>query len=322
MKKKINFEISFLVILICAIPIFLLAFVIQTNVAGIFSFFLLVYVSILLIVITSFIKRRILNPLNQLIQATKLISEGDLSHQIKSETSDEIGELMKAFDGMREQLYQFEQEREDFIASISHDLKTPLASISAYVEALEDGVVEVSPEYYQVIQKNISAISNLTQQLSSPEHLKLNNHNVNNWVQELIKQIKIDQPRAVINASVSSSAGFYVDPLQLNRAIQNVLDNAYRFSVNFLEIRIFEQNNRLEIKISNDGVKINKDQLKQIFDRFYTNEENNSDGHLGLGLFTASKIIKEMNGDIKASLNKDIICFEISLPLGFNNNHE
>lgn len=102
-------------------------------------------------------------PLSILAAEAQKISQGNLSHRISYKKDDEFGRFITAFDQMRNTLHLqeqqqqiFEKERKHFIDSISHDLKTPIASISAYIEALQDDIAESSEEeqrYLQVIQK-------------------------------------------------------------------------------------------------------------------------------------------------------------------------
>lgn len=89
-------------------------------------------------------------PLSILAEEAQKISQGNLSHRISYKKEDEFGRFISAFDQMRNTLHlqeqqqqSFEKERKHFIDSISHDLKTPIASISAYIEALQDGMAEV-----------------------------------------------------------------------------------------------------------------------------------------------------------------------------------
>ena len=115
-----------------------------------------------------------ITPLSVLAEEAEKISQGNLSHPIKYEKEDEFGLFITAFDQMRNKLHLqeqqqeiFEKERKHFIDSISHDLKTPIASISAYIEALQDGMAE-SPEeeqrYLQVIQKKVHTLNDLSNQ--------------------------------------------------------------------------------------------------------------------------------------------------------------
>ena len=105
------------------------------------------------------------------------------------------------------------------------------------------------------------------------------------------------------------------DPHQLERALQNILDNAYRYANNLLELSINIHGNFFIITTKNDGADMKDLPLEQIFQRFYTSNQHNVEDHLGLGLFIAKTLITAMKGYFEATPQKDIITFKVSIPL-------
>ena len=101
----------------------------------------------------------------------------------------------------------------------------------------------------------------------------------------------------------------------LERALQNILDNAYRYTKEVLELSVTNKDDLLFITIKNDGAEIKDGSLEQIFQRFYTNNQHNAEGHLGLGLFIAKTLITAMKGHLEATIQKDVITFTVSIPL-------
>src|SRR5699024_8563044 len=102
--------------------------------------------------LTYYVSKSIITPIKKLSIAAKKISNGDLEHSVESNKNDELGELTNTFEAMRIKLNdaktaqeQYEQNRQELIASISHDLKTPLTSIKGYIKGIQDGVAN-SPE--------------------------------------------------------------------------------------------------------------------------------------------------------------------------------
>ena len=100
--------------------------------------------------LTFVVSRSIINPVTQLRDAVKEISEGNLDFKISAENKDELGQLSKAFDGMRlhlkhakEEQRRYKNNRKELIASISHDLRTPLTSIKGYIKGIQDGVANM-----------------------------------------------------------------------------------------------------------------------------------------------------------------------------------
>ncbi|BDR58697.1 HAMP domain-containing protein [Xylocopilactobacillus apicola] len=130
MKKSLNNEVIKLTVLLLLFPFLMYVFLSSDPIYSIILWVILLFLPVL---ITRFIKKRILRPLKTLTEETKRIATGDLSHEMIVENNDEIGNLIKAFDQLRSELAQksleqknFERSREDFVASITHDLKTPL----------------------------------------------------------------------------------------------------------------------------------------------------------------------------------------------------
>lgn len=337
MKRKIVRDILMLSVVLFSIPSIILLIIARIENGSIMYVLVALFIITLLGFIIRLIYKRILVPISILTNETKLISKGDLSHKINYHYDDEIGRFIAAFDDMRHTLYlkqkeqeQFEIDRKDFVDSISHDLRTPIASISAYVEALQDGIAQSEEEqkdYLSVIQKKIDILQELSSQLhltyQTTDLLTLNIQSVSplDWAKEFIEQVKIEcltrKIDVMIDNRLTDSSHYMVeiDFLQLNRALHNILDNAYRFSDKILNLVFDQQDNQLVIRIENDGVTIKNDQLHQIFQRFYTENKQNVKGHLGLGLYIADTLILAMHGQIKATIRNDIIVFEISLPL-------
>ncbi|MEI3614556.1 HAMP domain-containing sensor histidine kinase [Pseudogracilibacillus sp. SO30301A] len=323
----------------CILPLITLLFVAQIKEKHqlIFFLFVIFLISILLYLTIRYIKRRVLAPVSILVKETGRISKGNLANPIRYDRKDEIGKLIYAFDSMRDELYaqqlehqQFEVDRKQFIDSISHDLKTPIASISAYIEALQDGVAQTKSdeeEYFRVIQSKIQLLNELSQQLSLsyqtsdsvPIHIE--RVDCHEWAQSFLRAVSIDclakgiKIETFLDNSSFRRNYMTVDTHQFERAIQNILDNSYRYAKGLLELSVNIQGDLFVITIRNDGAEINDGFLEQIFQRFYTNNKHNAEGHLGLGLFIAKTLITAMKGHLEATLQKDVITFTVSIPL-------
>lgn len=299
--------------------------------------FVILLMSTLLFMTILYIRRRVLAPISIVVKETRRISKGNLATPIRYDKKDEIGQLISAFDNMRNELYvqqlehqQFEVERKQFIDSISHDLKTPISSISAYIEALQDGIAQTKSEekeYFQVIQNKIHLLNELSKQLSLsyetsdsvPIHLEW--VNCHEWSQRFLHTVSMDcQTKGIKIETSIDTASFHhhfmnVDTYQLERALQNILDNSYRYTKELLALSAAIQDGFFVVIVRNDGAEMKEDSLKQIFQRFYTNNPHNAEGHLGLGLFISKTLITAMKGQLEATLQKDVITFTVSIPL-------
>lgn len=302
----------------------------------IFVFIFLLVITLLFLTI-HYIKKRVLAPISLVVNEAKRISNGNLADPIRYDKKDEIGQLILAFDNMRNELYiqqlehqQFEVERKQFIDSISHDLKTPISSISAYIEALQDGIAQTKSEekeYFDVIQSKIHQLNELSRQLSlsyeTSDSIPIHFEWVNclEWSQRYLSTVSLECqtkgiPIEIYLANSSLDLQFMnVDTYQLERALQNILDNAYRYTKEILALSVGTQDGFFVITLKNDGAEINELSLKRIFQRFYTNNTDNAKGHLGLGLFISKTLINAMKGELEVVLNGNVITFTISIPL-------
>jgi signal transduction histidine kinase len=337
MKKSI---VHNLIVVCCIFSILPMAALLASAQIGFLWIYLIVFVLpliILTVYMIVYIRKRIIHPLSLLADRSNKISTGDLSCPIEYSQDDELGRFIASFEHMRKQLYeqqreqqQFEIERKNFISSISHDLKTPIASISAYVEALQDGMAaspEEEKQYLKVIGDKLNVMSNLSSQLqlsySIPKDLGLVFHQQScfTWSSALMEivesECRIRGIHPVLDNQIISDnqSQIWIDRYQLDRAVQNILSNALRYAKEYLAVSVLESGKNFVLKVENDGVILLPEMGNRIFDRFYTGETHNEHGHLGLGLYIAKTIIHAMEGEVRAKIIKDKITFEIISPI-------
>lgn len=340
MKKSITKNLVVISLILCVLPLFALLLV---STAGALWFYLLVSAlpaGLLTGWTVRYIKKQIIEPLRSLTDEAVKISSGDLSHKISYENADEIGMFISAFDDMRSKLFeqqrqqqQFEIERKNFIDSISHDLKTPIASISAHIEALQDGMAATEEEerrYWKMIEDKLGALSKLSDQLSfsykTAENLEalLQPVNCYQWISDFLDDMKIEAkthgivPDLNNLISVHNNAIINIDVHQFDRALQNIISNAFRYAESFFSLTGGIREDTFYLYIGNDGVTLSETKADKIFDRFFTENTNNPHGHLGLGLCISKTILHTMKGELTATIKDNRIQFEIKLPITTN----
>lgn len=336
MTKSITRHLLMISCILCFLPAMLLLFAAASSSL---TYLLIIVVPSILITAYAivYIRNRLIDPLTQLTKETERLSSGNFSQPITYTRRDELGQFVTAFDQMRAQLYeqqqeqeQFEIDRKNFINSISHDLKTPIASISAYVEALQDKIA-VSPEeerhYLKVIENKLIVLTELSKQLglsyAEPENLYLAVTPVNcrQWLTAFFSatesecQVRGIKAQLIDPLASTDTSVIKIDRYQLDRAIQNILNNAYRYTQNVLSIAAEISANEFRLCISNDGVTVADKNAEKIFERFYTENGANDQGHLGLGLSISKTIIQSMGGQVSAKIASGIITFELAIPL-------
>jgi signal transduction histidine kinase len=337
MKNSIVQNLIIICCILFFLPLIVLLFLAELGVLWIYLILAIVPTTMLTICIVLYIKKRIIKPINILMTETDNILSGDLSHSIEYKKNDEIGEFISAFDRMRIELYRqqqqqknFEIDRRNFISSISHDLKTPIASISAYIEALQDGMAATPEEeahYLKIIENKLTILTELSNQLglsyAAPNEIVLTlcSANCRIWVSDFLDNVRSDcQIKGIVPdlknlIDAGNDAEISIDIHQLDRAVQNILSNCFRYTRKFFSISARIHTQTFLLEIANDGVILSADDTEMIFERFYTAEEQNIEGHLGLGLHISRTIIHSMGGEINAQIQSGIITFIITLPI-------
>ena len=287
-------------------------------IAGIVTFILL------MAMMSIYISRNILIPINELSMATERVAKGELDFTVNCTSKDEIGGFCEAFNSMKNQLKdsllkQREQDeaKKQLIASISHDLRTPMTSIKGYVEALKDGKAKDEAtfnKYLTVIENKTAGLDRLIDDLvifSKLETGKMDMHLISVNSKDLLEgvsRIKEQElsltPCHLIVKRPFPSASIEVDRERLMQVIDNILNNSMKYSSGncliMLEAKVVSKS--LRIVLEDNGPGIHEDDLSHIFQQFYRGDKSRSREHggTGLGLAICKYIIEEHCGRIWA----------------------
>lgn len=291
----------------------------------------LIILLIIIIILTNgtlsyLVSRSILKPLNALKHATENIKSGNLDFEIKVSRKDEIGNLTKDFESMRQKLKesielqnQYEENRKLLLSNISHDLKTPITSIKGYVEGIKDGVAnteEKKQKYVNTIHKKAVELDLLIDELFLLSTLDLNrvpfhfeNLNIINFIQECINDLSHDLEKNKIQIDFINEANPVVlvkaDREKLMRVFSNVIQNSVKYldkELGHIQISVKETGQFLQISIKDNGSGINNEDLALVFQSFYRADKsrNSKTGGTGLGLAISKQIIEAHGGEIWA----------------------
>ncbi|EJR67941.1 hypothetical protein IIO_00260 [Bacillus cereus VD115] len=289
-------------------------------------FVALLLLAILLIGLVSyFVSKSVIKPIFILKDATERIKEGNLEFQIPVTSHDEIGQLNQGFEEMRKKLKesievqtQYEENRKELISNISHDLKTPITSIIGYVEGIKDGVAntpEKMDKYLTTIHTKAKHMDTLIDELFLFSKLDLNRVpfqfetvELNMFMQELIEEMQMDLSEEGIEVCLQlHPSPLYVtaDCEKINRVISNLIHNSVKYmdkEERKIAVTVSSDNDKVILKVMDNGSGIESDTLPYIFERFYRAEQsrNSSTGGSGLGLAIAKQIVEEHGGEIWA----------------------
>ncbi len=287
--------------------------------------------------LTRFVFRRIEAPLTLLAAGVRRIGEGDLDYRISYGQPDEFAPVCTAFNEMAERLKasvertrRDEESRKELLAGISHDLRSPLTSIQAYVEGLLDGVArtdEAKERYLRTIHAKAADIDRLVSQLFLYAKLDLEGFPVvcgplrlDRFTAELVEELSTDYRERGLELVTEDFPVVTVsaDPAQLRRVITNLLDNSAKYKVKAVGRVSISLDAGGRLTLSDDGPGVPEEALPRLFDVFYRSDpaRKNPAGGSGLGLSIAARAVQRMGGTIRAfHAPTGGLAIEITLPL-------
>ena len=274
---------------------------------------------------------RMTRPLRTMCDATKSFAMGDFSVRVPVFSDDEVGELAKAFNQMAETLANSESMNRNFIANVSHELKTPMTTISGFIDGIIDGTIPPEKEQYYlgIVSTEVKRLSRLVKTMldlsridSGKMVLCRARFDISNtiFVALLSFESKIDEKKIEIRGLEDSQPIFVDgDPDMIHQVLYNLLENAVKFTnVNgYIEIHAVEEPERVTVSIRNSGPGISPDDVKMIFDRFYKTDKSRSQDKngMGLGLYIVKTMVQLHGGEIHVeSVENEYTLFEFWIP--------
>ncbi len=287
-----------------------------------------ILITLVLGFILFFLLTKRLRILNNVVQDFK---NGNYKSRVNISGTDELSFLGLTFNEMADLVETNAREKSDLITNISHDLRSPLTSIRGHLETIilkdKNLTADERLDYLNISLKNITNFQNLVDKMF--ELAKLENNQVKTeseafsiaeLTQDVVMKLQPVAERQVIKLKMREPDLFpniYGDIGMIERALSNIVENAINYTPGKGEVLIsLNQNDKyIEIKISDNGVGIDKEDLPKIFDRFYRGSQNKTPG-TGLGLAIVKEIITLHSGKISVESKKDKgTTFIISIPI-------
>ncbi|WP_276814726.1 sensor histidine kinase [Faecalibaculum rodentium] len=257
----------------------------------------------------------IIRPLNQIRSYISQIKQGkDVDLYINR--GDEIGDLADELVMMKDELSRQDKAKEEMIHNISHDLKTPIATIKSYSESIKDGIYP-----YGDLDSSVDVILHNAQRLEEKVHnlLYLNRveylvssdasgvvTNMKDVVEQVVLNSAVIRPEIEIITDVEEV--FFDGLIEAWRvSIENIMENAFRYAKTYIKIQVREN----DLRISNDGPKMPEDRIDTLFRPY----EKGEGGRFGLGLSIVSKVTKANNYLVQGYNLDDGVCFRIYRPV-------
>ena len=296
--------------------------------------FVSVLVVVLAVVMMSLLARHQSKPLREMAKAANDFGHGNLNArvQVDPKSSDEVQDLALAFNNMASSLQQSEYQRQEFVANVSHELKTPMTTISGFVDGMLDGTIppERHKHYMHMVSDETKRLSRLVRSMLDisrlqdqdiPEEKKSRFE-----LQELAGQVLITFEQKIDSKNLNVDVDFpghptytHAVPDYITQVIYNLLDNAVKFCPEGgdLGMKIRIGTTKLYVSISNSGESIPQSELPLVFDRFHKLDKSrsqNRDGW-GLGLYIVKTIVCRHGEDISVTSQNGVTTFTFTLPL-------
>ena len=260
--------------------------------------------------------------LRMVTRAVNNFAQGNYNSRIRFRSNDEIGQLLDSFNAMAdtitaniEEIKNNDRLRRDLVANISHDLRSPLASVQGFLETIlikEDTLsTEERHRYLDTVYKNIQRLNNLVSELFELSKLDAKQVKPNaepfsiaELTQDVVLKFKPQAEKSKIDIQSHFQSGIPMvegDIAMIERALSNLIDNAINFTPRdgVITINIENEDKAVTVKISDTGNGIPPDDLPFIFNRFYRADKSRASVGTGLGLAITKKILEAHNSDIK-----------------------
>jgi len=286
---------------------------------------------LIVIIISLPLARRLVKPIRAMAMATRDIASGKYTSRISFSSTDELGQLARDFNAMALTLEKHEKERRQWVADISHELRTPLAVLQGEIEALLDGIHDITSETIRSLHAETLCLKRLVEdlyQISLSDLGALTYRKENLDLVEVLRdsiesyRAKFSRKLIVLKENFSKNAKIigFVDRERLKQLFANLLENSLRYTDagGTLEIEVEVRGDSITIEFQDSKPAVSAQDMERLFERFYRVERsrNRGAGGAGLGLTISKKIIDAHEGTISAHSSRlGGLLIRISLPV-------
>ncbi len=273
--------------------------------------------------------KRLSTPLREIAHTSTSMAAGDFSNRVTEEGTKEIYDMAVAFNTMAGKLSETEQRRRDFIANLSHELRSPMTNIRGFIQGILDGTIpeSESKHYLDIVlnetnrlTKLVTSLLNLSRIENSDTPLEMSTVNINELIRLVLitKVNQIEQKELDVRLNFAQESSLVrCDRDQIEQILINLLDNAIKFTPNGGVIQIITNNlnnNTLSVTVRDNGIGILKQDADYIFDRFYKADKSHASGSgTGLGLSITKMILEKHGQNIVLLDSNDGAAFQFTL---------
>ena len=290
-------------------------------------------VATLAFVISYITTKKQARPIKEMAESAHKFGRGDFSVRVtEGDRQDEIGELAESFNMMADSLERSENARRDLIANVSHELKTPMTTITGFADGILDGTIppEKERKYLSVISSETKRLSRLVRGMLDMSHIQSadkhelckKSFDVSEVICESLLSLeqKITERGLDVDAKLPEEAvSVRGDRDSITQVVYNLIDNAAKFAErgSAIKVSLWKQTGKAYVSVENTGETISREELPLIFDRFHKTDRSRSEDRdgVGLGLYIVKTILDNHGEDIFVTSREGVTRFTFTLTL-------
>ena len=271
-------------------------------------------------------------PIRDMAAAARRFADGNFDARVHNTgRDDETGELIDAFNAMADSLQKTEQQRREFIANISHELKTPMTTIAGYADGILDGVIspEEERQYLSIISAESRRLSRLVRRMldvSQLQSLDLIKQKTAFDLSESMRRVLVSMEKKITARGLDVDVEIPEDPVivlgdndLLTQVVYNLLENAAKFAAqgSTLFLGLEKRGEKAQVTVRNTGQTIPPEELPLLFERFHKSDKSRSEDKdgVGLGLYIVRTILEQHREKITAASQDGVTTFSFTVQL-------
>ena len=289
-----------------------------------------IVVMIIAVPVSLFMTLRTTKPIKEMTDTVDRFARGDYAARVDIPFDDELGQLADSFNLMADTLERQEKQRSEFIANVSHELKTPMTTIAGFADGILDGTIprEKADEYLSVISSETHRLSRLVRSmldvssLSAKDPDVIRSHSFD--LTDVICQTLLSLESRILERKLDVDADLPEEPIfalgdrdAITQVVYNLLDNAAKFADpgTVIRISLWKRNDRAYVSVADHGPTIPEEELPLIFDRFHKSDKSRSMDRngVGLGLYLVKTILDNHHEDIAVTSTDGLTTFTFTL---------
>ena len=275
------------------------------------------------------LSRRQSGALRELSKAAADFGHGDLDArvQVNERAPEEMQELARSFNNMATSLQQTQVQQQEFVANVSHELKTPMTTVGGYVDGMLDGTIppEKHRQYLRIVSDETKRLNRLVRSMLdiSRDAQRIPEEQMQVFdICECVGQVLLTFEQAIEQKHLNVETEFPEYPVYtravtdaITQVVYNLVDNAVKFSEELLGVAVQETSDKVYVSVYNDGGTIPPEELPLVFDRFHKLDKSRADRNgWGLGLYIVKNLVCRHGEDISVSSSAGRTTFTFTLP--------